>query len=290
MATSEWVSPAEAGTILGVGPDRAAQLARQGFIRFMRTPGRQLRLFRADVEARANPPIDTPVDDPELPDVVEESAPAPTLDAPAPSRPKWEELPPWKQKVREAEAEVEVLRFGDQREQLLEGRAERHAQRDRAAAEQAAAAVEAERLRTLKSFALSCLPYGVPAEVRAQVARQLEGGVTSDRYPAGLAREHAEALLRAEVERHLQPWRAREARRERVRKEAQERNDVIDVAVFHASLRTPRHWEYDTRSAFKREVRQALEDEYEPGMEQGEANAIARDLLDDWLQDEGEDG
>lgn len=285
---NEWLTPAEAGAIAGVGPDRMAQLARQGAFRFMRTPGGQLRLWRADVEARANPASEPPADGASLTGI-EESAPTPMPERPQPSKPKWEDLPPWKQRVREAEAEVEVLKFDDQRDQLLGARAERQAAVNRAAAEQAARAAEAERLRHLKSFALSSLPYGVPAEVRAEVARQLECGVTSQRYPAGLAREHAEALLRAEVERYLQPWRAREARRERVRQETRTRNSIIDAAEFHVSLRTPRDWDSDTRDGFKCEVRRVLEDEYQPDMDQTEANEIARGVLDDWLQEEEED-
>jgi hypothetical protein len=35
-------------------------------------------------------------------------------------------------------------------------------------------------------------------------------------------------------------------------------------------------------------VRRALQDEYEPGMDQDEANEIALGVLDDWLQEEDE--
>ncbi len=46
MATNEWLTPLEAGAILGVGPDRVAQLACNGVLVSMRAPGGHLRLRR----------------------------------------------------------------------------------------------------------------------------------------------------------------------------------------------------------------------------------------------------
>lgn len=285
MTTNEWLTPAEAGAILGVGPDRVAQLAREGVLGSMRTPGGHVRVRREDVEELANPSHEPSEDEPEA----EESPPETVKELSNPSRPKWEHVPPWKRRVREAEADVHVLELDDRRERLLETRAERQTQRERAEAERAAAAAEAERLRQLKAFALSCLPYGVPADVQAEVARQLERGVTSERYPVGLARAHAEALLRADIERHLRPWRTRDARRERVREEAQTREKIIGWAVFKAGIRTPRGLDYETKKALEREVRNVLEDEYHPGMDQDEANEIALDVLEEWVEDDGDD-
>lgn len=273
---------------MGVGPDRVAQLAREGVLGSMKTPGGHLRLRREEVEGLANPPTEPSSDDPET-EEAEESATEAVKEPPSPPKPKWEDVPPWKRRVREAEADVHVLELDDQREQLLEARAERQSQRERGQAERAAEQAEAERLRQLKSRALSFLPYGVPADVQAEVARQLERGVTSQRYPAGLAREHAEALLRADVERHLRPWRTREARREQVREEEREREKIIGWAKFRASVRTPQHWDFDTKRAFEREVHKVLEEEYEPGMDQSEADEIAFDVLDKWIEDDQED-
>jgi len=288
MPTTEWLTPAEAGAILSLGPDRVAQIAKEGALVAMRTPGGHLRLRRDSVEDLANPPIEpSPSDSRELkPD---DDEPERESGSPPQTKPKWEQVPPWKRRVREAEADVQVSEFDDQRERLLETRAERQAQRERAEAQQAAAVAEAERLRQLKSLALSYLTWNIPAEVQAEVARQLERTVTSDRFPAGLARAHAEALLKAEVERHLRPWRTREARRDRVREEAAQRKKLIDWAVFKAKMRTPGDWEYETKKAFEREVRKALEEEFFPGMDLDEANEIAFDMLDQWVEDDEDD-
>jgi excisionase family DNA binding protein len=283
---NEWLTPAEAGPILGVGPDRVAQLVRQGVLPAMRTPGGHVRIRRDKVEELANPPAEPPSVDAEEPE--HEEASEATAEAPEPVRPKWESVPPWKQRVREAEADLKVREFDDQREQLLEAWTERQAQRERADADRTAAAAEADRLRQLKALALSRMPYGVPDEVRAEVARQLERRVTSERYPAGLAQEHVETLLRTEVERLLRPWRDREAQQEQERKEAQEWKNIVDWAVLHLNRRTPREWDWDTRQAFERDVRRALEEEYEPGMDQDQADDIAFDVLDGWIEAEDE--
>jgi excisionase family DNA binding protein len=285
MTTNEWLTPAEAGAILGVGPDRVAQLAREGALGSMRTPGGHVRVRREEVEQLANPPQEPTVDEPDL----EESTNHEVKEPPSPSRPKWEQVPPWKRRVREAEADVQVLELDDQRERLLETRAERQARRERDEADRAAAATETERLRQLKSFALSCLPYGVPADVQAEVARQLERGVTSQRYPLALSRTHAEALLRTDVERYLHPWRTREARRERVREDADKREQVIGWAVFKVGMRTPREWDYETKKALEREVRTVLGEEYHPGMDQDEATEIALDVLEEWVEGDEDD-
>lgn len=282
MTTSDWISPSEAGAILGVGPDRVAQLAREGTLGSMKTPGGHLRLRRAEVEGLANPQTGPHPEEEET----EPAEPEPHKESPNPPQPKWESVAPWKRRIREAEADVHVLKLDDQREQLLEARAERQSQRERVQAELASAQAETQRLRQLKSRALSFLPYGVPANLQAEVARKLESGVTSERYPAGLAREHTEALLRADVEAHLRPWRTEEARREQAQQEKQDRERVIGWAKFRAAVRAPLDWDLDTRREFEHELHKALEGEYEPGMDQSEADAIALEVLEEWTEEE----
>jgi len=46
---------------------------------------------------------------------------------------------------------------------------------------------------------------------------------------------------------------------------------------------TPRGWDYQTRREFDREVRKALEEEYKSGMTQDDADEIAFEVLDEWL-------
>ncbi len=287
MMTSEWLTPAEAGALLGVGPDRVAQLARAGALVSMRTPGGHLRIRRDSVEDVANPPADPPPEPDDLPPAERDAAPEP--EPSPPPRPKWEQVAPWKRRVREAEADVEVLRLEDEKERLLEAQTERQALRERTGVERAAALAEASRLKQLKARALSFMPWGVPADVEAEVARQLERGVTAERYAAGLSQTHIDKLLRADIERYLRPWRTREARRERVRQDASKRDTVIQSAVLTARLRAPRAWDYQTKEALEREIRALLKDEWHPGMEQDEADDIALDVLDQWVEEDGED-
>lgn len=282
MTTSDWISPSEAGTILGVGPDRVAQLAREGTLGSMKTPGGHLRLRREEVEELANPPTE-PHREAEETGAAE---PGPVREAASPPKPKWESVSPWQRRVREAEADVHVLKLDDQREQLLQARAERQSLRERAQEERASAEAETQRLRQLKSRGISFLPFGVPANLQAEVARKLESGVTSERYPAGLAREHTEALLRADVEAHLRLWRTEEARREQAQQEKQDRERIIGWAKFRAAVRAPLDWDLDTKREFERDLHKALEEEYEPGMDQSEADAIALEVLEEWTEEE----
>lgn len=285
---NEWLTPAEAGPLLGVGPDRVAQLAREGVLGSMRTPGGHIRVRRADVEALAAGAEAEGPDEPPPPVRSRDQRPA-AKDPPAPPRAKWEEVAPWRRRVREAEADVEVLRLDDERERLEEEREQRQVGREREAAQRAASAAEAERLRGLRAFALECIPFNVPSAVKAQVARELERRVRTDEYPASLGRSHVEALLKAEVERLLHPWRAREARAARVRDDERRRQGVIGWAVLHVTMKVPRAWDWETKRAFERELKAVLDDEVEPGMEQEDADAIGLELLDDWMDEDEEE-
>jgi len=281
---TEWLTPAEAGALLGVGPDRVAQLARDGTLGSMRTPGNHVRVRRADVEALAAGPEE---DDPPP---VRAREPQSTPQEPAPRpRPTWENLSPWQRRVREAEADVEVLRLDDERERLEDARQERQAGREREDGRRAAGAAEAERLRGLRDYALEGVPFNVPSEVKAQVARELERLVRTETYPASLGQAHAEVLLRGEVERLLRPWRTREARQARVRQEGAQRTHVISWAMLHVTNRIPRDWDWETRRDFERALKAVLEEEVELGMAQDEASGLGLDLLEEWMdEDEGQ--
>lgn len=280
---SEWIGPAEAGALLGVGPDRVAQLAREGTLQSMRTPGGHVRVRRADVEALAAGPEEDDPDEP--PPTRMQSKSSPQEPAPRP-RPQWENVAPWQRRVREAEADVEVLRLDDERERLEEEREQRQAGRAREDARRVAGAVEAKRLRGLRAYALECVPFNAPSEVKAQVARDLEHRVNANAYPASLGQSYAEALLKAEVERLLRPWRTREARQARVRDEGARRSHVISWAMLHVTNRLPRNWDWETRRDFERELKAVLEDEVELGMEQDEADTIGLEVLDEWMDEE----
>ena len=291
---SDWLSPAAAGALLGVGPDRVAQLARDGSLTTMRTPGGHLRVDRGDVErlaANAAAPPEQPADE----EPADDAPPEP--DAPAPHaahRQSWEAMPPWRRRVREAQADVEVLGLDDKKDRLQEARAERQVARERAAADRQLQASEEARLRQLKTQALAWyVTYDVPADVRAQVAHEIEQTITSTKYPRSLSNVNAYALLKAEVDRCLAPWRERQAAAARAAREPKLRKLTILTAVVYAMQQMPADWDTSMRSAFERECRRAVAGDYQPGMDQADANAVAQDVLDQWLDeddDESEDG
>ncbi len=74
-----------------------------------------------------------------------------------------------------------------------------------------------------------------------------------------------------------------------MREEAARRESIIGWAVLKARLRAPRKWDHKTKKALEREVREVLEEEYHPGMDQDEANEIALDVSDEWGQDDEDD-
>jgi excisionase family DNA binding protein len=282
--------PVIAGALLGIGPDRVSQLVRQGVLPAMRTPGGHVRVRRDKVEEMANPKNEPPGDDRGGSDpVTDDGALSDDLalpdDTPA-SPPKWHHVPPWTRKVHEAEADLKVLEFEDQKDQLLDARSARQQRREHAQAQQAATAAEAERLRRLKARVLLLVPLFAPTDVRARAARLLEHALTSARYPAGLGSEHVESLLRNDVERFLRPWREREAAAEQEKHEAREGESLVSWAVLRAKNRMPRDWDWNTKRDFEREVRQTLKDELEPGMDQDDADEIAFAVLDEWLADD----
>jgi excisionase family DNA binding protein len=279
---TDWLSPREVGTLLGVGPDRVSQLVREGVLKGIRTPGGQIRIRRDQVDELLAEPVEQESKAPPAPAA---PLPLPGGPPPEPPRPSWKDLPPWEQRVHAAEAELQVLKLDGERQRLIGSHDEKQDARQRAAAEQAARVAEQERLRGLTALAMRDVPYLVPNEVRAKVARALELCVTSERYPATLAKEYTGSLLKAEVERLLRPWRAREARRERQKREAAERPSIITWAVYRARHKAPSDWDWNTKEAFERDVRAVLQDEVTLGMAQDEADAIALDVLDEWLDE-----
>ena len=123
MAPTDLLSPAQAGALLGVGPDRAAQLVREGILPAVRTPGGQIRIRRDAVEALANRQHEPVPDDQEpnldqMPDTEEpDQGPdsVPPEPAPGPRPPKWHDTAPWKRRVQEAEAGLQVEEVEDRR-------------------------------------------------------------------------------------------------------------------------------------------------------------------------------
>ena len=287
---TDLLAPAAAGALLGVGPDRIAQLVRDGTLKATRTPGGHLRVAREEVErlsADSPAPTDSSPEH-ELPDDAPSGSDAGDL---RPTRRKgWENVAPWKQRVREAQADVQILGLDDKKERIQEARAERQAARERADADRQVQANEAKRLRELKSFAVACyVGYDAPADVRAEVARKVEHLVTSARYPREMSSVHAYALLKADVDRCLAPWRDRQATAARAEREPKMRELTILTAVVHAMRQIPDEWDTELRTAFQQDCRQAVVAEYHPGMDQDDANAVAQDVLNEWLDEDDDE-
>lgn len=285
---TDWLSPAAAGALLGVGPDRVAQLARDGSLHTMRTPGGHLRVDRADVErlaTNAGPPREQPAQAEPEDDVASEPQEQPTRPV---HRKSWEDIPRWRQRVREAQADVEILGLDDKKDLIQEAREERKAARERAEADRQLQAGEDARLRQLKTQAMVYVGYDIPAEIRAEVVHEIERLVTSDRYPRGVSRVNAAFMLKADVDRLLAPHRARQAEAARAAREPKLRELAILTALLHAMQQLPADWDTSVRKAFERDCRQAVTAAYKPGIDQQELNDAAQDVIDQWL-DEDED-
>jgi excisionase family DNA binding protein len=287
---TDLLAPAAAGALLGVGPDRIAQLVRDGTLKATRTPGGHLRVAREEVERlSADPPTPTdPSPERELPDDARSERDA---DDPRPTHRKGgENVAPWKQRVREAQADVQIVGLDDKKERIQEARAERQAARERADADRQVRANDEKRLRELKSFAVACyVGYDVPVDIRAEVAREVERIVTSARYPREMSSVHAYALLKADVDRCLTPWRDRQAAAARADREPKVRELTILTAVVHVMRQIPDEWDTELRTAFQQDCRQAVGAEYHTDMDQDEASAVAQDVLNEWLNEDDDE-
>jgi hypothetical protein len=252
----------------------------------MRTPGGHLRVDRGDVErlaTNASPPPDQPAESESEETAIPESEDAPSRPT---QRRSWEGIPPWKQRVREAEADVEVLGLDDKKDRIIEAREERTAARQRAQEDRQRQAEEEARLRQLKTQASWYVGFDVPADVRAEVMREIERFVTSDRYPRSLNSVTTAIMLKADVDRCLVPFRSRQAEATRLAREPQLREIAILSAVTLALRRMPDDWDTRMRMAFERDCRRAVAKKYQPGMDQQDANDVAQDVLDLWLDED----
>jgi hypothetical protein len=181
---------------------------------------------------------------------------------------------------------VEVLGLDVQKERLREARQQRQEAKERAERDHEMQATEEGRIRQLKALALAWhVGYGVPADVRAEAARELERLVTSARYPKTLTTEHNHTLLKIDADKCLAKWRETKARQAAEEREQQLRELTIATAVVHAVRQIPGDWDAETRTAFQAECRHDVSREYEPAMNQEDANAIALDVLAEWLDD-----
>lgn len=286
---TDWLSPAAAGAMLGVGPDRVAQLARDGSLNTMRTPGGHLRVDRGDVErlaANASAAPDAPAPEESADDTPRESDEQAQRPA---HRNSWEAFPPWKQRVREAQADVEVLGLDDEKDRILLAREERKSAQQRVEAERQAQAGEEARIRELRTQAGWYVGFDVPAEARAEVMREIERVVTSERYPRSVASVNASIMLKADVERCLAPYRSRQAEAAKAAREPQLREIAILSAVLIAMRQIPADWDNKMRAALERDCRRAVTKEYHPGIDQRELNDVAQDVFDQWLDEDEEE-
>jgi TATA-binding protein-associated factor Taf7 len=97
---------------------------------------------------------------------------------------------------------------------------------------------------------------------------------------------HAYALLKADVDRCLAPWRDRQAAAARAERQPKVRELTILTAVVQAMRQVPDEWDTELRTAFQQDCRQAVAAEYHAGMDQNDANAVAQDVLNEWLDED----
>jgi excisionase family DNA binding protein len=288
------LSPRDAAEKLGVSIDTLRRWEKQGLLSSERTPGGVRRFREEDIsDMLDNGPSRRPTHHirPQLA-YSEDSEPERPAER---MRSKEPETPPWEQRVREEQADLEVTKIRREREAIVRADVEEREVRQREANEGAresarrqalakqnaeADAAEAKRLEALRQTGRT-LASLAPTECQARVARDLVKSVNSDAYPPSMPYYVAYAQVDARVNEVLKPWRdAKE--RERAKLEEQERvTALIRSGKFHAWTET-RSWDRKPAERANREVERALRDDVEADWTQDEVNDLVDDVLDEW--------
>ena len=290
-ASGGWLSPAQVAARFAVSTDTIRRWGRTGRLREHRTPSGQRRYRAEDVEAlAAGAPTSTgplaraavqPMARPRPPDHstadVADVGPEPVE---LPMGP-----PSWKQRVLEAEAEVEVLKARHELEELVQARQRLQDVRAEKATAAAAAEQEERRLKNLKDQGrLHAILAGVPPVWRAKVGRELELYVTSKHFPPGLSDAEAIALVKKKVEKVLRPYRKKLADAE----EEQEDRLRVESLIKHGKSRAVTNtllWDQLIRDDALGAVDQVLKAEVEADWTEADVSEMVDEILEGWEEE-----
>lgn len=238
--------------LAGVSTDTIRSWERKGLLKAQRTPGGQRRFDRAEIEefVRQRSPQTRQQSTP-IPDEFDEPQLNPTEDSTGSLVP----------------GPVSTILHSED-PLLTEARAESEAIR----AEHIGRVTEA-RLTELKTYGYG-FAGGVPAEWRAQVARDLEEFVTARQFPAYLSQLEASEFILSRVNQTLKPYRDQTAGKATVRR-------LVDSGVFHSKIKTF-SWSYDEGKQAEREVRRELERRVRTDWTEAEVRDLVGNFLKRW--------
>lgn len=303
------LSIAEVAELAGVSVGSIREWERRGLLRASRTAGGHRRFREEDVEElladrdeetepRATPRMISRYR-PHLgarggrPPVMQDEPGSAPPARPAP-------VPPWECRVREARADVLVLKARQDVEALTRAQREEETRRGRAAETAVRERQEAERLEALRSFGWS-LAATTPIAWRARITRDLQSYVTSDQFPPEIDDGEAREFVRARVEEILTPYREElaeaeelERRRRRVKDLIAHGEHVLQSRQFLSVIKDAiglAHGEDAGETApadLVEEVRQALREDVRPDWTEENVEDLVYSVLEEGTGDEEE--
>ena len=265
------LSIAAAADRLGVSVDTVRDLTNLGALKSVRTPGGHRRFLVEDLEGLD---LDSPAPVLSFPESSNLNLPARPVSERAP------EIPPWKERVEEERADLEVLKLRRSARDLHEEDRRRQEREAAAAAVVECRRREETRLEALRSFGLS-QAQDVPVQWQAKVVKDLQRYVSLEQVPPKLPDEQARAFVSARVQRILKPYRIVMARAEEKRHREARRKSLIDSGNRAASLRTL--W-LDSPGP-QEEARAAVAAELEDRIDADWTELEVKDLVNEVLQD-----
>ena len=265
-------SVAEAADRLGVCADTIRDLTDRGALKSLRTPGGHRRFRAEDLESLD---LDSPAPVLNPPESSDLSSPARSGPERAPK------IPPWKERVEEERADLEVLKLRRSARDLHE---EDRCRQEREAA--AAAVVECRRreetrLEALRSFGLS-QAQDVPVQWQARVVKDLQRYVSPEQVPLQLSDDQARAFVSVRGQRILKPYRIVMARAEEKRHREARRKSLLDSGNHAASLRTLWVDSPGPQEEARTAVAAELEDRVDADWTEPEVKDLVNEVLEEW--------
>jgi len=151
---------------------------------------------------------------------------------------------------------------------------------------------------------MAAIPWGVPSEWQGKVIAELERFVTPAQFPASLWAGKATEIVRAQVTEVLRPYREAQEKAARERKAADEkaaqdarlkaesdrRRSALITHGQRYAWRETFSWDYSPGSEARAEVEGILARDVTPDLTELEVESLVDDVLDQWEDDDVEDG
>lgn len=282
----------QVATLAGVGVDTVRAWDRQGLLRARRLPSGQRRYRIEEVEEflqQRGPSARLPDRraDQDLPTRSESRPPSvfPVQPEAANSNASTTMPSPDRRRVREARADLEVLKARHAAEAIERTR------RQDAAAEARAQEVAwlnyetHRRLESLKAYGRS-LAEQAPPDWKALVTRDLEGFVTPQQFPPTISEADARTFVGDRVEKVLSPYTDELGRRKEVDRRRERVRHLVDTGMRHARTGTLL-WATDETEDACEEVKRTLERSVTWKWTESDVRDLVEEILDEW--DEPED-